>query len=158
MSRYLLDTNVLIHFFTGNYEAIEIKISKSIADIAISTVSIAELYEGYAYRGRRPKEVELFLKEFGGEEHLLAFDWRAAEQYFYLKRKAFHPSGRRKRLNRKLASAEQIKQQKALRPDHFIAAIAKSNKLILVTENTKDFKVFGPYLPVLNVHDWASAA
>jgi len=131
MPSFLLDTNFCIHFIRGRAWARSALAMVQVLDVAISAVTVGELYEG-AHRSDAPTRelatAEAFLKPFvvvplGREE---AMEWGLIEARL---RKAGNP-----------IEAE----------DSMIAATAHRHGLTLITGNIKHFaRVKG-----LKVVDW----
>lgn len=63
MARYLLDTDWAIYYLRGKDAFIKAIDDYRNEGIIISTISIAELYEG-VYRSPKPEEKELILTDF----------------------------------------------------------------------------------------------
>jgi tRNA(fMet)-specific endonuclease VapC len=131
MTSFLLDTNFCIHFIRGRAWARSALARVQVLDVAISAVTVGELYEG-AHRSDAPSKelakAEAFLKPFeviplGREE---AMEWGLIEARL---RKEGNP-----------IEAE----------DSMIAATAHRHGLTLITGNIKHFaRVKG-----LKVVDW----
>jgi tRNA(fMet)-specific endonuclease VapC len=119
---YLLDTNICIYIIKKKPPAVLKQVqSKQPADIAISTITLAELEYGVA-RSRYPDRNRVALLEFLFPFEILDFDPRASIEY-----------GRIRAL---LES-----KGKPIGPmDLLLAAQAKSQSLIVVTNNEKEFK------------------
>lgn len=132
MPSFLLDTNFCIHFIRGRAWARSALAKVQVLDVAVSAVTVGELYEG-AHRSDTPSKelikAEAFLKPFevipfGREE---AMEWGLIEARL---RKEGNP-----------IEAE----------DSMIAATAHKHSLTLITGNIKHFaRVKG-----LSVVDWA---
>jgi len=129
--KYLLDTNMCI-FLSKNHPKVLGKYEENESDgIAISSITVAELFYGAAYSARPVENREIFHQFFTGFT-LLDFGVEAAAQYGEvcadLRRKGT-PIGRM---------------------DTLIAAHAKSAGLVVVTKNTREFsRVQG-----LRLEDW----
>lgn len=127
---WLLDTNVLIHTQRGRPEAVRRRL-QAVApdDVAISTITVAELWYGIASSDDPDAKRERwagFLAPF----EVLPFDRTAAELHGGLRfTLRHHPIGER---------------------DLLIAAIALANDLAVVTANTGEFR----RVPGLQVEDW----
>ena len=131
--RYLLDTNICIyHLKTPSNNLIKhlIKINKS--DIALCSVVKAELYHGVEKSKFKQANLEK-LKSLFLPFYSFPFDDKASKEYAIIK-------------------TQLEKQGNIIGPnDLMIAAIAKINNLILITNNTKEFnRVEG-----LNIEDWS---
>jgi tRNA(fMet)-specific endonuclease VapC len=117
---YVLDTNTLIYFFKGLGAVAENLLAKTPKEIAIPSIVLFELEVGIA-KSTSPQKREQQLKELESSIQILPFGYSEA-----------------------LAAASirtaLEKQGQLIGPyDILIAAIALSNKGILVTHNTKEF-------------------
>lgn len=63
MAKYLLDTDWAVYYLRGKEAFVRAIDEYRIEGIAISTISIAELYEG-VYRSPKPEEKEMILIDF----------------------------------------------------------------------------------------------
>lgn len=127
---WLLDTNVLIHAQRRRPAAVRQRLRAVSPDsVAISTVTVAELWYGIARSDDPDRKRELWSR-FLAPFDVLAFDQAAAEIHgdlrFALRRQ---PIGER---------------------DLLIAAIALAKDLTVVTANTREFR----RVPGLRVEDW----
>jgi tRNA(fMet)-specific endonuclease VapC len=68
--KYLLDTNWAIYYLRGDTRTIERLTSLKNEGLAISVISVAELYEG-VFRSPNPDLAERVLKDFFGEVSVL---------------------------------------------------------------------------------------
>lgn len=130
--RYLLDTNTCIRFINGRSAGIRAKIME-IPDneIAISTIVQAEMFAGSA-KSQFPERSRRTQDEFFSRFEILTFDAAAASEYGDIR-----------------ADLE-LKGTPIGGNDLLIAAVARVNKLILVTHNTREFgRVRG-----LRIEDW----
>lgn len=127
---WLLDTNVLIHAQRGRPSAVRVRLqSRSPEDMAISAISIAELWYGAAKHADPAGKRELW-KRYLEPYATHTFDRSAAEIHGDLRFRLRHnPIGDR---------------------DLLIAAIALANGLVLVTNNTREFN----RVSELRVEDW----
>ena len=117
---YVLDTNTLIYFFKGLGAVAENLLAKTPKEIAIPSIVLFELEVGIA-KSTSPQKRKQQLKELESSIQILPFGYSEA-----------------------LAAASirtaLEKQGQLIGPyDILIAAIALSNKGILVTHNTKEF-------------------
>ena len=121
MVRYLLDSNLCINFIRGRHWAHAALAKVTPLDVAISAVSVGELYEG-VHRSRDPEKelpkTETFLKAF----EIIALGAEEAKAWGLLEA--------RLRKQGKPIEAE----------DGMIAATALCHGLTLVTGNTKHFE------------------
>jgi tRNA(fMet)-specific endonuclease VapC len=118
---YVLDTDICIYFLNGTYPSISKEISThTLEDIAITSVSVAELYYGAHHSARKTSNLEI-LEEFLQMVQILPFDRTCAEHFGELK-EILHRDG------------------KMLGPyDLLIASIVHSQRHTLVTHNVKEF-------------------
>ena len=130
---YLLDTNTCIYIIKRRPQATVDKMrAKRPEQIAISTVTIAELEYGVA-KSQRPEQNQLALMQFLVPFEILDFDHRAAQDYGHI----------RARLESEGSPIGSM--------DLLLAAQAMSLRLILVTNNEKEFgRVEG-----LRIENWA---
>lgn len=133
MIRYLLDTNIVSYFVKGTSAGLVKRMQAGVdaQDIAISAVTRAELRYGLEMMDpsdRRRRRVDLLITE------LPALPWRidAADEFGRI----------RAHLRRNGAPIGEF--------DTLIAAHALSEKLILVTHNTRHFE----HVPGLVLEDW----
>jgi len=119
--KYLLDTNICIYIIKKKPESI-IKIFSKIklGDVAISAITIAELYFGLA-KSSKPNENTIALQEF--LQPLVTLDFNSDDAVVY---------GR-------IRAELEANGQMIGAMDLLIAAIALSRELILVTNNEKEF-------------------
>ena len=129
---YLLDTNVCIEVIRRQNESVIDRIrSQSVGEIAIGTVTVAELEYGVAKSAKQTRN-KVALLQFLSPFEILPFDQDAAQRYGVI----------RQQLERK---GERIGPM-----DLLIAAQSLSADLILVTNNVGEFnRVEG-----LRVEDW----
>ena len=118
--KYLLDSNICIHFFRGKFGVNEKLNSVKIENCAISEITLAELVFG-AENSEFPKKNHKILDEFVSQLTILPiFD----SIFTYGKEKA------RLRKSGKMISDF----------DLLIGCTSIDNELIMVTENIKEFK------------------
>ncbi len=118
--KYLLDSNICIHFFRGKYSIIEKLNEVGIESCAISEITLAELVFG-AEKSTNPKKNHKLIEKFIGQLSILPiFDAIP----IYGKEKA------RLQSEGKLISDF----------DLFIGCTSIENNLIMVTENIKEFE------------------
>ncbi len=118
--KYLLDTNICIHFFRGRFNLLEKFETIKMTNCVISEITLAELTFG-SENSPNPKKNYTLIKEFTQHIKVLPI-FNAIE--FYAKEKV--------RLRKKGEIISDF--------DLLIACTAIANKLIMVTENTKEFK------------------
>jgi tRNA(fMet)-specific endonuclease VapC len=132
---YLLDTNICIYIIKKKpADVLKTLKTKSKKDIYISSITIAELEYGIA-KSQFPEKNKIALIEFLSIFNILPFDDNDAVDFGEIKK-------------------ELEKKGKIIGPmDLLLAAQAKSKKLILVTNNTKEFeRVEG-----LKIENWLQA-
>ena len=119
---YLLDTNICIYIIKKKPIVVLNKLkTKSKNDIYISSITVAELEYGVA-KSNYPEKNKISLIEFLSIFNILNFDDNDAVEFGMIK-------------------ADLTKKGKIIGPmDLLIAAQAKSKKLILVTNNIKEFE------------------
>jgi len=119
--KYLLDTNICIYIIKKKPEEVLKRFSKlKPGDVAISAVTIAELYFGIA-KSSKPNENTIAMQEF--LQPLIILDFTSEDSIAYGRiRSELEAEG-------KLIGAM----------DLLIASIAFSRGLILVTNNEKEF-------------------
>ena len=132
---YLLDTNICIYIIKKKpADVLKTLKTKSKKDIYISSITIAELEYGIA-KSQFPEKNKIALIKFLSIFNILPFDDNDAVDFGEIKK-------------------ELEKKGKIIGPmDLLLAAQAKSKKLILVTNNTKEFeRVEG-----LKIENWLQA-
>ena len=131
---YLLDTNICIYVIRKKPPpALKRVQSKQPGQIAISTITVAELEYGIA-RSRHADRNRIALLEFLFPFTILDFDQKACAEY-----------GR-------IRSMLEAKGRPIGPMDLLLAAQAKSRNLILVTNNEREFK----RVDGLRIENWAS--
>ena len=130
--KYLLDTNICIHIIKQHPVQVINKIRElKSSDLAISTITLSELEYGIA-KSNKPLKNRLALSEFLSAIEILEYGAHASKIYGQI---------------RVLLE----KEGKTIGPlDMLIAAHALAEKLILVTNNEKEFK----RIPDLEVENW----
>jgi tRNA(fMet)-specific endonuclease VapC len=133
---YLLDTNTCIHFLNGTSEQVRNHFMRhSSQEIFLCSIVKAELL----FRARKSQRIEqnlIRLKQFFAPLQSLVFDDVCAEEYAQIR-------------------ADLAAQGKMIGAnDLLIAAIAKSNNIVLVTNNTREFS----RITNLRLVDWQEAA
>ena len=118
---YLLDTNICIYIIRKKpVDVLRILRTKSKKDIYISTITIAELEYGVS-KSQFPEKNKIALIEFLSIFNILPFDDADAVEFGMIK-------------------TDLEKKGKIIGPmDLLIAGQAKAKKLILVTNNIKEF-------------------
>lgn len=118
--KYLIDTNICIHFFRGKFNLIDRFETVKLSNCAISEITLAELIFG-AENSSNPKKNYKLIGKFTERTKILPI-YNAIS--IYAKEKV--------RLRKK---GEMISDF-----DLLIGSTAISNDLIMVTENVKEFK------------------
>jgi tRNA(fMet)-specific endonuclease VapC len=118
--KYILDTNICIHFFRGKYNLLTKFEEVGIGNCCISEITLAELVYG-AEKSQNPEKNHRLIEDFIEQVAVLPL---YSAIYFYGKEKA--------RLN---AIGETISDF-----DLLIGSTAIENDLIMVTENVSEFK------------------
>ena len=132
MERYLVDTNIWIHFFKGKYGVRDKIQNVNTEQLCVSEISIAELTYGAYHSSNRQKHLQ--------EIHLVRDNFclypisECIDDYAVL----------RDELSRQGLTVENF--------DLLIAATDIHYHLILVTENVKHFK----NIPGLKIENWAN--
>ncbi len=120
--KYILDTNICIYIIKKKPVNVFEKFSKlPLGSVSISTITLAELQYGVR-KSAQPEKNQLALSQFLIPLEVIGFNSEAATEYGIIR-------------------AVLEKNGKPIGPlDTLIAAHAKSLKLILVTNNEKEFK------------------
>lgn len=131
--KYLLDTNICVALIRQKSPALLEAITRhSVADIGVSSVTVAELQYG-VHHSQRPAQNEQALALFLLPLTILDLDYAAAVAYGRLRATL-------ERLGEPIGSLDML-----------IAAQAVSRGLTLVTNNVREFA----RVPGLNVEDWS---
>ncbi len=131
---YLLDTNIISYWMRGDNRVIDRIKKQSPSNLALSTVTLAEILYGIEKSPMKKKERRLKIKQISSLLGLYPFDEAAAGEYAVI----------RTQLEREgMVISERDTQ---------IASIAIANKLTVVTHNVKEFGRIGE----LKVEDWAT--
>lgn len=118
--KFLLDTNICIHLFLGKLELFEKFNEVNIENCAISEITLAELIFG-AENSQNPKKNLKTVESFADQVKVLPI---FNSIHFYAKEKV--------RLRQKGKMISDF--------DLLIGSTAVSNKLIMVTENVREFE------------------
>jgi tRNA(fMet)-specific endonuclease VapC len=129
---YLLDTNICIALMNGNQRAIR-TFNQFFPQAYTSTIVIAELYKGI-YGSQRQADNLNALHELTQLLDVLPFTSEAALEFGLIQNEL-------KQLSRPTGEL-----------DALIAAVARSNGDIVVTNNSRDFQ----NIPNLELEDWLS--
>jgi tRNA(fMet)-specific endonuclease VapC len=128
--KYLLDTNICIHFFKGKFNLIAKIESVGLRNCAISEITLAELVFG-AENSLNPKQSHEIINNFSGQVAILPiYD----SIYIYGKEKV------RLRKSGKMISDF----------DLLIGCTSIANDLIMVTENVSEFNRISD----INIENW----
>lgn len=130
---YLLDTDIVSYWMRGDAGIIERIKSHSPVDLALSTITLAEIWYGIETSASKKKERQNKIDQIKAALRIYPFDESAALEYASI-RSHLEKSG--------LAISERDTQ---------IASIAQAKKLIVVTHNTREFT----RVSRLKVEDWA---
>ncbi len=131
--RYLIDTNICIYIINQHPVEVIKKFKQiNVGDIGVSSITVSELQYGVSKSGCREKNQQR-LNEFLLPMRILAFDENAAKYYGDIR--------------------YQLEKQGQLigSLDLLIAAHAMSERLIIVTNNDKEFR----RIQNLTVENWA---
>ncbi|HEX9463054.1 MAG TPA: tRNA(fMet)-specific endonuclease VapC [Alphaproteobacteria bacterium] len=132
MLRYMLDTDICIYALKDRPATLRGRFNRLAEQICISAVTLAELAFG-AERSARPSENLAVVSLFVGQLDVLPFGERAAMHYGNLR-------------------AELARKGRPTGPyDLMICAHARSEGLILVTNNVRDFERMNG----LRIENWA---
>ena len=131
---HLLDTNICIYFIKKRPESVVRKLqSMQIEQVGISTITLSELEYGVV-KSTYPERNSVALIEFLTPFYLLDFDQAAAHEY-----------GR-------VRTFLEEKGQLIGPMDMLIAAHAISKRLVLVTNNEREFR----RVPGLKIENWVA--
>jgi len=130
---YLLDTNICIYIIKKRPASVLKKIeSLSLGDVAISSITLAELYYGIM-KSSNPRKNQEALDKFLIPLEILDFDYAATIEYGKIR-------------------ADLEKKGTPIGPlDTLIASHAKSLNLTLVNNNEKEFE----RIPDLKIENWS---
>ena len=131
---YLLDTNIISYWMRGDQRIIEKIKCCSPAELALSTITLAEIYYGIENSSVKKKERRKKIEHIKSLLDIYPFNEHAAIAYGVI-RAQLEKTGR------------PISER-----DLQIASIAVANRLCVVTHNTKEFD----RVQKLSVEDWAS--
>lgn len=131
MIRYLLDTNIVIYVIKRRPVEVLDTFNQHSGRMAISSITLAELFHG-AEKSSRVAENLRAIEDFTSRLEVLAYTPKVAQHYGSI-RAALEKKGELIGIN-----------------DLHIAAHARSEGLILVTNNTKEFE----RVPALEIENW----
>ncbi len=129
MIAYMLDTDIVIYTMKRKPPKVKRIFNAHVGEMCISSITLGELYYG-AENSSDPSENFAVVEGFSARVEVLDFNAKAAQHFGQLRRE----------LKSKLLGAY----------DLLIAAHARSMGLILVTNNTKEFK----RTPGLRLENW----
>lgn len=132
MLRYMLDTNICIYAIKGRPEILAQRFNDLADQICISTITLGELFYGAENSGRRAQNLRV-VEQFASRLDVRPFTDAAAAHYGQM-RAALRRTGRPAGIH-----------------DMLIGAHARSEGLILVTNNTREFEP----MPGLQLENWA---
>ena len=122
MKKLMLDTNICIYIIKNKPQSVREKLKEfDIGDLCISSITVSELYYG-AYKSLHVEKNLLALEHFLRPFDILEYDLKASIEYGKI-RASLEKSG-------KIIGGL----------DMMIAAHALTNKMTLVTNNTKEFE------------------
>ena len=133
--KYLLDTNICIYLIKKKPVNLIRKMMKmKTEDIGISTITLSELDYGIA-KSRFPEQNQMALLEFLIPFGIIDYDQKASKEYGRIR-------------------TELERKGKPIGPlDMLIAAVARSQELILITNNVKEFA----RIESLIIENWAES-
>lgn len=131
MLKYLLDTNIVIYVIKRRPIEVLATFNTNAKRMAVSVVTLAELLHG-AEKSSQPASNLAVVEDFCSRLDVLPYTAKAAQHYGSIR-----------------ASLESIGQPIGVNDLH-IAAHARSEGLVLVTNNAKEFS----RVPALQIENW----
>ena len=131
MIRYLLDTNIVIYVIKRRPPEVLHTFNQNASRMAISSITLAELFHGAEKSARMADNLRV-IEDFTSRLEVLPYTSKAAHHYGSI-RAALESQGQTIGVN-----------------DLHIAAHARSEGLVLVTNNLKDFE----RVPALQTENW----
>ena len=131
MIKYLLDTNIVIYVIKRRPTEVLAAFNNNVTRMAISAVTLAELLHG-AEKSSQPSSNLAVVEDFCSRLVVLPYTEKAAQHYGAIR-----------------AALEKIGQPIGVNDLH-IAAHARSEGLVLVTNNEKEFAK----VPALQIENW----
>lgn len=131
MLRYLLDTNIVIYVLKRRPVEVLATFNSNASRMAISSITLAELVHG-AEKSSRVSENLSVIEDFCSRLEVLPYSKKAAQHYGAIR-----------------AALEKLGQPIGVNDLH-IAAHARSEGLVLVTNNMSEFE----RVPALEVENW----
>jgi len=135
MLRYLLDTNIVIYVLKQRPIEVLATFNVNASRMAISSITLAELIHG-AEKSSRVSENMATIEDFCSRLEVVPYGPKAAQHYGAIR-----------------AALEKLGQPIGVNDLH-IAAHARSEGLVLVTNNTGEFE----RVPALEVENWVHTA
>lgn len=135
MLRYLLDTNIVIYVLKRRPIEVLSVFNANAGRMAISSITLAELLHG-AEKSSRTSENLSVIEDFCSRLEVLPYGMKAAQHYGAIR-----------------ASLEKLGQPIGVNDLH-IAGHARSEGLVLVTNNTSEFA----RVPALELENWLDAS
>ena len=135
MLRYLLDTNIVIYVLKQRPIEVLATFNANASRMAISSITLAELFHG-AEKSSRVSENMATIEDFCSRLEVVPYGPKAAQHYGVIR-----------------AALEKLGQPIGVNDLH-IAAHARSEGLVLVTNNTGEFE----RVPALEVENWVHTA
>ena len=131
MLRYLLDTNIVIYVLKRRPVEVLATFNANASRMAISSITLAELLHG-AEKSQRVNENLAAIEDFCSRLEVLTYGTKAAQHYGAIR-----------------AALEKIGKPIGINDLH-IAAHARSEGLVLVTNNLAEFE----RIPALELENW----
>ena len=131
MIKYLLDTNIVIYVIKRRPIEVMALFNNNVTRMAITTITLAELMHG-AEKSSKPSENLAVIEDFCSRLVVLPYTEKSAQHYGNIR-----------------AALEKIDQPIGINDLH-IAAHARSEGLILVSNNVKEFVK----IPALQLENW----
>jgi tRNA(fMet)-specific endonuclease VapC len=133
MLRYLVDTNIVIYVLKRRPVGVLATFNANASRMAISSITLAELMHG-AEKSQRVNENLAAIEDFCSRLEVLTYGTKAAQHYGAIR-----------------AALEKIGQPIGVNDLH-IAAHARSEGLVLVTNNLAEFE----RVPALELENWVA--
>lgn len=133
MITYLLDTNIVIYVIKRRPIEVMATFNQNASRMAISSITLAELMHG-AEKSSQPAHNYAVIEDFSSRLEVLPYTAKAAQHYGSI-RAALEKTGQTIGVN-----------------DLHIAAHARSEGLVLVTNNVREFE----RVPALQLENWVA--
>ncbi len=134
MLAYLLDTNIVIYVLKKRPMEVLGLFNQNATRMAISTITLAELYHGAEKSSKIPENLAV-IEEFSSRLEVLPYGSKASQHYGSIR-----------------AALEKVGQTIGVNDLH-IAAHARSEGLVLVTNNIDEFE----RVPSLRLENWVAS-